>query len=69
MASAVVDDARLKQLVKEAVVEMLQDRRSPLHELISEAIEDIALSRAIEEGEKTERVSRDAIFPPQPREQ
>jgi uncharacterized membrane protein len=62
MATTVVDDARLKELVREVVVELLQERRGLMYELVSEAIEDAALSRAIEEGEKTEFVSRDEVL-------
>ncbi|HUT35963.1 MAG TPA: hypothetical protein VNE39_20920 [Planctomycetota bacterium] len=62
MLSTTLDDARLRQIVKEAVVELLQERRGLMHDLVAQAIEDVALSRAIEEGEKTERVSREAVF-------
>lgn len=62
MVSTALDDARLKQLVKEAVVELLRERRGPMHDLVAEVIEDMALSRAIEEGEKTEIVSRDEVL-------
>lgn len=33
-----------------------------MRELVAEAIEDIALSRAIEEGLRTETVDRDTVF-------
>ncbi len=55
-------DQQLKSLLKETLVEVLEERRSLLQELVTEAVEDIALSRAIEEGEKTDFVSREQVF-------
>jgi hypothetical protein len=49
-----VDDERLKTLLKAALVEMFEDRPDLVRELMSEALEDIGLSRAIEEGAQTE---------------
>ena len=62
MVPAGTDETRLRQLVKDAVAELLQERRSLMRELIAEVIEDIALSRAIDEGEKTPIVSRDEVL-------
>jgi hypothetical protein len=49
--SASLDDARLKALLKETLVELLEKRRQEFSELLLEALEDLALSRAIREGE------------------
>jgi hypothetical protein len=62
MVSTDLDQTQLRRLVKDAVPELLQERRSLLRDLIAEVIEDIALSRAIEEGEKTPIVSREEVF-------
>lgn len=58
----VADDARLKKLLKEAVIEVLEERRDLLREAFSEAIEDIGMARAIEEGSHSPIVSRDEVF-------
>jgi hypothetical protein len=56
------DETRLKQLLKEALVEVLEQRREWFSALMAEALEDVALVQAIKEGETTEVVSRDEIF-------
>lgn len=58
----VIDDSKLKQLLKEALVEALEEKKDVFHELITEALEDIALVRAIQEGEDTETVNKQEIF-------
>ncbi|MDZ7362886.1 MAG: hypothetical protein ONB46_19515 [candidate division KSB1 bacterium] len=45
-----------------ALVEVFEERKSLFYELISEAMEEIALVRAIKEGEATESVSRAEVF-------
>jgi hypothetical protein len=62
MTTATLDEARLKDLFKSALIEILEERKDLIRELLAEAIEDIALSRAIEEGEQSARVSRQAVF-------
>ena len=57
-----VSQDQLKDLVKAAIAEVLEERRDLLRDVIEEAMEDIALARAIEEGEGTEIISRDAVF-------
>ncbi len=51
-----------KELLKTAILEVLQEEKEVLYDLLAEIMEDIALERAINEGEKTETVSREAIF-------
>jgi hypothetical protein len=62
MAVTLSDETRLKALLKEALVEVLEQRREWFSALVAEALEDIALVQAIKEGETTEIVSRDEIF-------
>ena len=57
-----VNEAQLKELMKTAVVEVLEERREFVKEIVEEAMEDIGLARAIEEGMKTETVSRADVF-------
>jgi hypothetical protein len=56
------DEGKIKQLMKEALVEALQEQKGVFHDLIVEAIEDIALTNAIRQGADTKSVSRDEIF-------
>ena len=59
---ASLDDARLKSLLKETLVELLEERREEFSELLLEALEDLALSRAIREGEGTGLVDKKEIL-------
>ena len=56
------DETRLKALLKEALVEVLEQRREWFTALVAEALEDSALVQAIKAGVPTESVSRDEIF-------
>ncbi len=62
MATATFDEATLKHLLKSALVEALEENRGLVQEIVEEALEDIALARAVEEGLNNESVSRDEIF-------
>ena len=59
---ALINPNQLKELLKAALVEVLEERRDLIHDVIEEALEDVALARAIEAGESTENVSRDEVF-------
>ena len=41
---------------------VLEERRDLLHEVVEAALEDVALVRAIAEGESTELIKREAVF-------
>lgn len=62
MAEATLNTNQLKELLKLAIVEILQEQKEVFTDMLVEAMEDIALVKAIEEGENTEVVSREAIF-------
>jgi len=57
-----VDHDQLKEILKEALIEVLEERRDLIQGLVEEALEDVALARAIEQGEGTDTVSRDEVF-------
>jgi hypothetical protein len=62
MSETTLNTNQLKELLKTAIVEILQEQKEIFTDIIVEAMEDIALAKAIEEGENTETVSREAIF-------
>ncbi len=57
MTQVLLDDARLKDLFKTALLEVLEERKDILRDLIEETLEDIALARAIEQGQRTGEAS------------
>ncbi len=59
---ASLEDAKLKALLKETLVELLEERREEFSDLLLEALEDLALSRAIREGENTDLVDKKEIL-------
>jgi len=58
----IIDDGKLKQLLKEAVIEALEEKKSIFHDLMLEVLEDLALVHAIKEGEDTETISKQEIL-------
>jgi hypothetical protein len=62
MSSISIDEGKLKDLLKTAIIEVLEERKDLVRDLLEEALEDIVLVRAIEAGEQTGTVSRDEVF-------
>jgi hypothetical protein len=62
MSTISVEEVHLKDLLKEAILELMQERRDELEEIFAQVIQDLALARAIEEGEATEPVSKAEIL-------
>jgi len=52
----------LKPLLKEVLHEFLMQERSWILDLFYEAMEDVAMAKAIAEGKDSENVGRDEIF-------
>jgi hypothetical protein len=57
-----IESDELKQLMKSAIAEVLEERRDWMRGIVDEALEDIALQRAIDEGLESHTVSRDEVF-------
>ena len=62
MSEITLNPEQLKEILKSAIVELVRDNREEFSELIADIIEDVAMERAIAEGNTTELVSRDTIF-------
>ena len=62
MAEPLQDEAKLKALFKTAVLEVLEERKELLQDIIEETLEDVALARAIAAGQRTEDASRGEVF-------
>ena len=57
-----IDESKLKELMKEAVLDALKDQKEVLYDILAEVMEDIALAQAIKEGEDTETVGKEKIL-------
>ena len=57
-----IDDTRLKALLKSALVEVFEEKKELISEIVADALEDFALLQAIKEGEKIGPVRREEIF-------
>lgn len=62
MAAATIDEEKLKDLLKSAVIEAFEERRDLLQSIVEDALEDIALAQAIDEGMGSGSVTRDEVF-------
>jgi hypothetical protein len=62
MSTISIDDGKLRGLLKEALIEVLEEKPELLRDMLAEAIEQIGLTQAIREGEDTAVVGRDAVL-------
>ncbi len=56
------ENENLKEVLKSAIVELLQERHELVRDILDEIVEDIAFSKAIADGEQTPNVSRESVF-------
>ncbi|HZA38722.1 MAG TPA: hypothetical protein VE486_06240 [Candidatus Baltobacteraceae bacterium] len=52
----------LKEAVKTALIEVLDERQDLLREALTEALEDIGMIRAMDEGLKSGPATREEVF-------
>ncbi|MBM4037639.1 MAG: hypothetical protein FJ290_03915 [Planctomycetes bacterium] len=57
-----LDREQMKNVLKEAIIELVQEREGVFRDLVADIVEDIALARAIREGLGSGRVSRDEVL-------
>ncbi len=62
METVLENEARIKEIFKTAIVEILEERKDLFSDMFREVTEDIALAKAIEEGETSPEVSRSDVF-------
>ena len=62
MANVTLSEKQIKDLVKQAVIELLEERSDLFYNLLAEVIEDAALVNAIREGEASYSVSREEVL-------
>ena len=57
-----IDDRKIKDLFKQAIIEAIEEKKEVVHDLLVEVMEDIAMVRAIQDGEDSGPACRDDIF-------
>ena len=62
MVTITVEEQGVKELLKQAILELLEERQGLFRELLTEAIEGLGLINAIKEGEATSDVSKSEIL-------
>ena len=56
------EDTHIKELFKQAMLELFQEARELIMDLFAEVIEDLALVNAIQEGQVSETVDREDVY-------
>lgn len=59
---AITDSGRLKEIFKQAIIEAMEEKKDVVHDLLVDAMEDLAMIHAIQKGEKTGLTSRNEVF-------
>ena len=56
------NEEQLKAVFKAAFIEVIEEKKDFFRELVEDALEEMALVPAIEEGRETETISREEVF-------
>ena len=62
MTTFSLDDQHMKELIKQALLELFQERRDLFYDLFEELIEDVGLANAMREGENSKIVSEREVM-------
>ena len=58
----ITDNDKLKDIFKQAIIEAMEEKKDVVHDLLVEAMEDLAMIHAIQEGEDSKSVSRKEVL-------
>ncbi len=56
---ALLDDSKLKNLMKQAIIEAIEEKKEMVHDILVEAMEGAAMIRAIRDGEDSGPADRE----------
>ncbi|MBN1359617.1 MAG: hypothetical protein JW993_03445 [Sedimentisphaerales bacterium] len=62
MSAVVIDDQTLRGLLKEALIEVMQERPELLTAMLAEAMEEVGLAEAIRQGSQTGSVAKSTVL-------
>ncbi len=58
----IFDEDKIREVFKDVLVEMFEKKKNIFHDIVIEAMEEVALSHAIKEGEESGHVSKQEVF-------
>ncbi|MBV6452091.1 MAG: hypothetical protein IT313_08790 [Anaerolineales bacterium] len=61
MTTISLDEKQFKVLLKQTLIELFEERRDIFSAIVAEALEDIGVANAIQEGRKNDFMSREEI--------
>jgi len=61
MMTVSLEEDKIRGLLKEILLELMEDRPDVFHDIVLEAIEDAGLLAAVIEGETSENIGREEI--------
>ena len=56
-----INDEKMRDVLKDILIELLQEKRDLFHDVLVEALEDVGLGNAIAAGRQEDFVSEEAI--------
>ncbi len=62
MTTLSLEDSHTKDLIKQALLELFEERRELFYALFEEVFEDVGLANAMREGENSEVVSEQEVM-------
>ena len=62
MTTLSLEDKHTKDLIKQALLELFEERRDLFYELFEELFEDVGLANAMREGENSDIVSEKEVM-------
>lgn len=62
MSSITIDDNDLKALLKQALIELFEEKNELFYEALAEAVEELGLVKGIKEGQASPTVDKARVF-------
>lgn len=59
---SIINDEKMKELLTQVIVELLQSKREVFYNIVLDALEEVGLANAITEGRNNDFVSEETIF-------
>ncbi|MCB0292640.1 MAG: hypothetical protein KDH97_20470 [Calditrichaeota bacterium] len=57
-----INDEKMKEMIREIIIEMIRENREGFYEIVLEALEEIGMANAIKAGRKGKFASEESIL-------